>query len=87
MIEAPASPLPEFNHSARRQFKWINVIFVVAAGLGSIMYGYSSSVISTTLIQPSFIKTMELDTRDDANAMIGLTGSVCDQQPNSLAKL
>lgn len=66
----------EYHHSSRRQFKWQNVLFIVAASLGSCMYGYSASVISTTLIQPSFIKVMGLDTAADAKDLTGLTGSV-----------
>ncbi|KAH0845709.1 MFS sugar transporter [Fonsecaea pedrosoi] len=66
----------EYHHSARRQFKWQNVLFIVAASLGSCMYGYSASVISTTLIQPSFVKAMGLDTAPDASDLIGLTGSM-----------
>ncbi|KIW34746.1 uncharacterized protein PV07_01504 [Cladophialophora immunda] len=66
----------EYHHSSRRQFKWQNVLFIVAASLGSCMYGYSASVISTTLIQPAFIKVMGLDTAADAQDLKGLTGSM-----------
>ncbi|KIY03496.1 uncharacterized protein Z520_00187 [Fonsecaea multimorphosa CBS 102226] len=66
----------EYHHSSRRQFKWQNVLFIVAASLGSCMYGYSASVISTTLIQSSFIKVMGLDTAANASDLKGLTGSM-----------
>ncbi|RFU26009.1 hypothetical protein B7463_g10338, partial [Scytalidium lignicola] len=42
----------------------------------SMTYGYSASIISTTLVQPSFNRYMELDTRRDASTLIGLTGSL-----------
>jgi hypothetical protein len=34
--------------------------------LGSLTYGYSSSIIATTLGQPSFITYFELDTRSNS---------------------
>lgn len=45
-------------------------------GLGSMSYGYSASIISTTLAQPSFFAYMELDKRSNATELIGLTGSL-----------
>ena len=62
------------DHSKERQFRWINVTMTLVMGLGSITYGYSASVISTALIQPSFISHMGLDTNPNANDLIGLTG-------------
>jgi MFS family permease len=39
--------------------------------LGSLTYGYSSSIISTTLGQPSFLAYFELDTRSNATQLEG----------------
>lgn len=64
------------DHSKGRQFRWINVVLILIMGMGSIAYGYSASVISTTLVQPSFIAHMKLDTNTNADTLIGLTGSM-----------
>jgi MFS family permease len=39
--------------------------------LGSLTYGYSSSIISTTLGQPSFLAYFALDTRSNATQIEG----------------
>lgn len=39
--------------------------------LGSLTYGYGSSIIATTLGQPTFIDYFDLDKRSNANALIG----------------
>lgn len=39
--------------------------------LGSFAYGYTSSIIATTLGQPSFIEYFHLDTNPDAATLIG----------------
>lgn len=44
--------------------------------LGSIEFGYSASIIATTLAQPSFISYFELDTRGDAAELMGLMNSL-----------
>ncbi|KAK5046740.1 hypothetical protein LTR84_007501 [Exophiala bonariae] len=59
-----------------RRIKPYNVVIVLIMGLGSMSYGYSASIISTTLAQPSFFAYMELDKRSNANELIGLTGSL-----------
>lgn len=41
------------------------------ASFGSITFGYSAAVIGTSLGQPSFIKHMKLDTRGNAESLIG----------------
>lgn len=64
------------GHTKGRQFRWINVALTLVMGLGSITYGYSASVISTTLIQPSFVSHMALATNPRAAELIGLTGSL-----------
>jgi MFS family permease len=59
-----------------RRFRTSNAIFTALMGLGSMSYGYAAIVVSVTLAQPSFIHYMGLDHRDDANDLIGLTGSL-----------
>lgn len=44
--------------------------------LGSIGYGYSASIIATTLAQPSSISYFHLDTRSDASDLSGLMNSL-----------
>ncbi|KIX97079.1 uncharacterized protein Z520_07193 [Fonsecaea multimorphosa CBS 102226] len=44
---------------------------IVFTGLGSLTYGYCSSIIATTLGQPSFIAYFDLATRSNANSLIG----------------
>ena len=39
--------------------------------LGSLTYGYSSSIIATTLGQPSFLTYFDLDTRSDTAGLMG----------------
>ena len=39
--------------------------------LGSLTYAYASSIIGTTLAQPSFIKYFELDSRSNATQLEG----------------
>lgn len=39
--------------------------------LGSLTYGYCASIIATTLGQPTFLHYFALDTRSNANDLIG----------------
>lgn len=73
-IESVQSPV--FHHTSKRQFRPINVVYILILSLGSIAYGYSASVISTTLVQPGFIKSMDLANKTNANDLVGLTGSL-----------
>lgn len=52
------------------------MIFTALTGLGSMSYGYSAFVLSSTLAEPSFYHYMQLEDRSDANDLIGLTGSL-----------
>ncbi|KAK4569539.1 hypothetical protein LTR86_003302 [Recurvomyces mirabilis] len=45
-------------------------------GIGSISYGYSASIIGTTLGQPSFITYMKLDTRPDGTDLLSTTNGL-----------
>ncbi|PTB36279.1 hypothetical protein M441DRAFT_178126 [Trichoderma asperellum CBS 433.97] len=47
------------------------VLIVGFVALGSMTYGYCSSIIATTLGQPSFIAYFGLDTRSNATQLIG----------------
>ncbi|KAF4967196.1 hypothetical protein F66182_17933, partial [Fusarium sp. NRRL 66182] len=47
------------------------ILVVGFVALGSTTYGYSSSIISTTLGQPSFLSYFELDTRPNATQLEG----------------
>lgn len=44
---------------------------MVFVALGSMTYGYCSSIIATTLGQPTFIRYFHLDTKSNANDLIG----------------
>lgn len=61
---------------SKRRFKAISMIFTALTGLGSMSYGYSAFVLSSTLAEPSFYHYMQLEDRSDANDLIGLTGSL-----------
>ena len=39
----------EAHHTSRRQFRLYNVFMVLAMSFGSMGYGYSASIIATTL--------------------------------------
>lgn len=60
----------------KRHFKAISLLFTALTGLDSVSYGYNAIVLSTTLAEPSFIHYMGLDRRNNANDLIGLTGSL-----------
>lgn len=49
---------------------WLNQLILFIA-LGSMTYGYCSSIIATTLGQPSFIGYFDLDTVSNAESLIG----------------
>ncbi|KAI1628310.1 general substrate transporter [Exophiala viscosa] len=44
---------------------------VLFVGLGSMTYGYGSSIIATTTGQPTFLSYFELDTKPNAAALLG----------------
>ncbi|KAG0649889.1 High-affinity glucose transporter [Hyphodiscus hymeniophilus] len=48
-----------------------NVAVVAFVALGSLAFGYTASIISTTLAQPSFISYFSLATRSDTTAIEG----------------
>ena len=75
-MEQPVSQPAVLHHSARRQYRLYNVLMVVIMGLGSIAYGYASSILATTLAQPTFIAHFNLHGRHNANQLIGLMNSL-----------
>ncbi len=62
--------------SGARQFNWINLLTIIAMSFGSMTYGYSASIIATTLSQPSFLTYFDLDTRSDATALISTMNGI-----------
>ncbi|KFY14232.1 hypothetical protein V492_02761 [Pseudogymnoascus sp. VKM F-4246] len=65
-----ATPVVVGNHTRRRQFKFYNVLVILAMAFGSIAMGYSGSVIGVTLGQPSFVAYFDLETRANATSLI-----------------
>ncbi|KAK5017023.1 hypothetical protein LTR60_002122, partial [Cryomyces antarcticus] len=65
-MEAPV----DRHRGGKREFNFYNLFMVLAMSFGSMGYGYSASIIATTLAQPTFIKYFELDTRSDATSLI-----------------
>lgn len=57
------------HEDPRTQFKLRNVLVLLAMGMGSLSFGYTSGIITTSLAQPTFIKHFGLETRSDANAV------------------
>ncbi|KAK3065559.1 hypothetical protein LTS18_000036 [Coniosporium uncinatum] len=53
-----------------------NIFILLFVGLGSMSYGYTASIIGTTLGQPSFIAYFELDTLPNATDLISSTNGV-----------
>ncbi|KAI1833197.1 hypothetical protein DTO006G1_5264 [Penicillium roqueforti] len=47
------------------------ILISVYVALGSVTYGYCSSIISSTLAQPSFLSYFDLDTRKNASSLEG----------------
>ncbi|EXJ91724.1 hypothetical protein A1O3_00274 [Capronia epimyces CBS 606.96] len=72
-VSAPhAADAPE----RRRHYTTYNVAVILFMSIGSLSYGYSASIISTTLGQPSFITYMKLDTASNASALEGAITSL-----------
>ncbi|KAF2742385.1 MFS transporter [Sporormia fimetaria CBS 119925] len=53
-----------------------NVLILIFVGLGSMSYGYTASIIGTTLGQPSFISYFQLDTRSNGTDLISTTNGI-----------
>ncbi|ORY03954.1 MFS transporter [Clohesyomyces aquaticus] len=64
-------------HGVRKQhINAFNVLILCFVGLGSMSYGYTASIIGTTLGQPSFIKYFELDTRSNGTDLTSTTNGL-----------
>ena len=64
-------------HGVRSQrINTFNVLILCFVGLGSMTYGYTASIIGTTLGQPSFIEYFELDTRSNGTDLIATTNGL-----------
>jgi hypothetical protein len=48
-VTPPAHYAIHAQHTRKRQFQIYNIFMVVAMGFGSMSYGYSASIIATTL--------------------------------------
>ena len=70
---SPAAPTQAIK---RQKLNLNNVLILFFAGLGSMTYGYTASIIGTTLGQPTFIKYFNLDTRSNATDLISATNGV-----------
>lgn len=61
------------EHARGRQFRIYNVLMVLLMSAGSMSYGYSASIIATTLAQPTFLAYFQLagpDASSNANQLI-----------------
>jgi MFS family permease len=67
---ATATSVVISKHTTHRQFRFYNVLVILAMAFGSIAMGYSGSVIGVTLGQPSFIAYFDLETRPNATSLI-----------------
>ncbi|KEZ41756.1 hypothetical protein SAPIO_CDS6731 [Scedosporium apiospermum] len=70
---ASADPDIQIEHSKTRQFRWFNVMMIIAMSLGSLGYGCSASIMGTTMAQPYFISYFELDTRRNGTPLKAAT--------------
>ncbi|KAF2013703.1 MFS transporter [Aaosphaeria arxii CBS 175.79] len=60
----------------RQRINAFNVFILIFVGLGSMTYGYTASIIGTTLGQPSFITYFALDTRPNGTDLIATTNGL-----------
>jgi urea transporter len=60
----------------RQKLNAYTLFILCTLGLGSLTYGYTASIIGTTLGQPSFIKYFELDTRPNRTDLIASTNGL-----------
>lgn len=70
------------NYHEQRQWNWRNFILCCVLNCGLLAFGYTSSIIATTLAQPAFLLYMKLidpktgSLTSDANGLIGATNGV-----------
>ena len=66
---APANP-------RRQKINAYNVFILCFIGLGSMTYGYTASIIGTTLGQPAFIEYFALETRNNGTDLESTTNGL-----------
>ncbi|KAF2710650.1 MFS transporter [Pleomassaria siparia CBS 279.74] len=62
--------MPSINNVKRANINAFNVFILCFVGLGSMTYGYTASIIGTTIGQPSFIEYFKLGTRSNGTDLI-----------------
>ena len=60
MLSKMQDALIHIEHARGRQFRIYNVLMVLLMSAGSMSYGYSASIIATTLAQPTFLAYFNL---------------------------
>ena len=60
----------------RQKLNAYTLFILCTLGFGSLTYGYTASIIGTTLGQPSFIEYFKLNTRPDATDLISSTNGL-----------
>ncbi|KAF2491009.1 MFS transporter [Lophium mytilinum] len=60
----------------KQRINAFQVLILCFVGLGSMTYGYTASIIGTTLGQPSFIEYFELDTKENGTDLISTTNGL-----------
>lgn len=60
----------------RQKLNAHNVFILIFVGLGSMTYGYTASIIGTTLGQPTFLEYFQLETRSNGTDLISATNGV-----------
>ncbi|KAF2677245.1 MFS transporter [Lentithecium fluviatile CBS 122367] len=60
----------------KQRINAFTVLILIFVGFGSMTYGYTASIIGTTLGQPSFIKYFSLDTRSNGTGLISTTNGL-----------
>ena len=72
--------MSESQFERKHAISWRLIATCLSASFGSMTYGASNAVISTTLGQPSFYKAMQIDADgqyvSQANALIGAANSL-----------
>jgi MFS family permease len=63
--------MEETRTLTKRPYKLSSIFHIIGTCWGSASYGYTASIIGTTLGQPSFITYMKLDTAPNATELIG----------------
>lgn len=68
--------MSRLRDSKKRTITLYNVSILCFISLGSLTYGYTASIIGTTLGQPSFVEYFDLATRSDGTQLISTMNGV-----------